>query len=274
MSIQEQLLHTTLRIELLDNDGGMIGSGTGFLVSVPAGDGSCRIVLVSNKHVLSASNNIAVTFTTIKDGEPHYGQTVRLPIGEIKSNVVGHDNDEVDVAALVCTGLFNMLPNMLYFKAVPYNMLADFTEEELAVAENVLFVGYPDDRYDKLNNLPLVRSGLIASDPRKDFNGLPEFIIDAQVFPGSSGSPVYINLTYEDLKNGRLTVSSAPRYKVLGLVASTMIRGNILKAADVSTKALYTEEVLGLGIVFKSTEVKKTIDKAIAVTAQSEASIR
>mgnify|MGYP003291781313 CR=1 FL=1 len=56
-------------------------------------------------------------------------------------------------------------------------------------------------RYDKKNNLPLVRTGTIASHPRKDFNGLPQFVIDAQVFPGSSGSPVFIDMTFERFKN-------------------------------------------------------------------------
>ena len=78
-------------------------------------------------------------------------------------------------------------------------MLSDFTEPELNVAENVLFVGYPDNRYDAKNDLPLVRQGLIASHPKYDYNGDPVFIIDVQVFLGSSGSPVYIDMTFENI---------------------------------------------------------------------------
>jgi hypothetical protein len=144
------------------------------------------------------------------------------------------------------------------FKAVSYDMLADFTEPELSVAENVYFVGYPDNRYDKTNNLPLIRTGLISSHPKLDYNGDPVFIIDAQVFPGSSGSPVYIDLTYENFKNGQIAIGNK-KIRLLGIVAQTMVRNNQLQAVPTGT-AYATQEVLGLGIVFKSTTIKELID--------------
>lgn len=265
MNIQEQIMHTTLRIELLKN-GVIQGSGTGFLISVPTDNkDAVRIVLVSNKHVLLYGDEIAVTFTMMKNGLPEYGKTVRLPISNMRPNVVGHPDPEVDVAALVCTGIFNLFPNQLYFKTISYELLSDFTEQELSVAENVYFVGYPDGRYDAKNNLPLIRTGLISSNPKLDYNGKPIFIIDAQVFPGSSGSPVYINYTVEDFKNNRIVLSDHPNIKILGIIAKTMIRKNQLQSIPVGTINV-TEEVLGLGIVFKSTVIKETVDEALSKT--------
>ena len=263
MNIQEQIMHTTLRIERLKN-GVVQGTGTGFLISVPTENNDAfRIVLVSNKHVLLYGDEIAVTFTTMRNGVPEYGKTIRLPISNMRPNVVGHPNPDVDVAALVCTGIFNLLPDQLYFKAISYELLSDFTEPELSVAENVYFVGYPADRYDAKNNLPLIRTGLISSNPKFDYNGKPVFVIDAQVFPGSSGSPVYINYTVEDFKNGRIVLSDHPNIKVLGIIAQTMIRKNQLQSIPVGSVNV-TEEVLGLGIVFKSTVIKETVDEAIS----------
>ena len=137
-------------------------------------------------------------------------------------------------------------------------MLSDFTEPELNVAENVLFVGYPDNRYDAKNNLPLIRQGLIASHPKYDYNGDPVFIMDAQVFPGSSGSPVYIDMTFENIKNGQLVIGQKI-IKLLGIVAQTMIRNNKLAAIPTGVQ-IATQEVIGLGIVFKSTAIKELID--------------
>lgn len=263
MNIQEQILHTTLHIEMLDNTGKVMGGGTGFLVSVPVDDGGVKVILVSNKHVLMATDNIAVTFTKMSNGNAEFGKSVRLPIGNLRGSIVAHPNPQVDIAAVVCTGLFNLFPDQLYFKAIPMDMLADFTEEELSIAENVYFVGYPDDRYDVVNNLPLIRSGLIASDPKRDYNGLPVFVIDAQVFPGSSGSPVYINFTYENMKNGSFVIGGQPKVKVLGIVAQTMVRNNRLQAINVNTM-LVAQEVLGLGIVFKSPAIVETIRLALS----------
>lgn len=258
LSLQEQLLYTTLKIECYDSNKRLYSIGTGFLISRPVGEKEIKIYLVSNKHVLLGAESISLTFTLMKDGKPEHGNNSRIPLNNISSNVIGHPNPKVDVALLECTGLFLMLQDRLFVKAVPYNMLSDFNEPELNVAENVLFIGYPDNRYDIKNNLPLVRQGLIASHPKYDYNGDPIFIIDAQVFPGSSGSPVYIDLTVENMKNGVIEIGGK-KLKLLGIVAQTMIRNNMLATVPVGTR-LQTIEVIGLGIVFKATVIKELID--------------
>ena len=257
-TIQEQLLFTTLRVERLDTQGKVQSIGTGFLLSRPVGENAYKVYLVSNKHVLSGADSIAITFTRLKNGEADIGNTARVPITNVSSNVVGHPDPDVDIAVLACTNLFNLLPDQLYFKAVSYDMLSTFDEPELSIAENVYFVGYPDDRYDVTNNLPLIRMGLISSHPKYDFNGKPVFIIDAQVFPGSSGSPVYRDLTYEKMKNGQIALGKR-NVKLLGIVSATMVRNNQLKAIQTGTN-LVTQEVLGLGIVFKATAIRELID--------------
>ena len=83
-------------------------------------------------------------------------------------------------------------------------------------------------------------------------------MIDAQVFPGSSGSPVYIDLTFENMRNGRIVIGER-KVKLLGIVAQTMIRNNELLAIPSSTNYV-TQEVLGLGIVFKATAIKELVD--------------
>lgn len=257
LTIQEQLLYTTLRIECFDSNNRQYSIGTGFLLSRPVGENAIKIYLVSNKHVLVGAESIALTFTHMKNGEPEHGNNLRFPINNVGANVVGHPNSNVDIAILECTGLFLMLQNQLFVKTVSYDMLSDFTEPELNVAENVLFVGYPDNRYDAKNNLPLIRQGLIASHPKYDYNGDPVFIMDAQVFPGSSGSPVYIDMTFENIKNGQIVIGQK-KIKLLGIVAQTMIRNNKLAAIPTGVQ-IATQEVIGLGIVFKSTAIKELI---------------
>lgn len=53
-------------------------------------------------------------------------------------------------------------------------------------------IGYPNGIWDFKNNMPIVRRGITATNPKLDYNGLPIFIIDCACFPGSSGSPVLI----------------------------------------------------------------------------------
>ena len=192
-TIEEQALYTTLKIESLNDEGEIVGIGTGFLISRPINnDGDSKIYLVSNKHVLYTSDSIAITFTEKNSevNEPVVGKTIRIPITQINKVVHGHKNPKVDIAVLEITGLISSLNKKLFAKWIDYDMLSDFTEEELSIAKNVIFVGYPENRYDVVNNLPLIRSGMIASHPKYDYNGRRQGIIDAQVGPGSSGRPV------------------------------------------------------------------------------------
>ncbi|HCJ08364.1 MAG TPA: hypothetical protein DHV96_08390 [Lachnospiraceae bacterium] len=260
-SIFDQLLYTTLRIECFDDNGIATSIGTGFLLDRPVGEDAYKMYLISNKHVLMKTDAIAITFNSGQNGEVVPQQVLRVPIKNLKGNVTGHPNPNVDVAALDCTGLFLAINDQLYYKKVSYNMLADFNEPELNSAESIYFVGYPENRFDYVNNLPLIRTGIIASNPKADFNGIPEFIIDAQVFPGSSGSPVFIDLTFEDIKNGHMVLGGQRKVKLLGIVAATMIRDNklqVLETADDEKKGI--KETIGLGIVFKAPLIKELID--------------
>lgn len=262
-NVYERLLYTTLRIECLDEYDNTISIGTGFLLARKFGKDSCKIYLVSNKHVLCTASKIKVVFSKRKENNIDLGKSVQFSISDIKSTVVVHPNPKVDIAILDFTVLFYRYRSEIFYKVVPYETLATFDEPELMVAENVYFVGYPNNRYDIKNNLPLIRTGMIASHPKLDYNGNPEFIIDAQVFPGSSGSPVYIDLTYEMIKNGQF-ISGKKNIKLLGIVSATMIRNNKLKSIQTGSRWL-TEEILGLGIVYKSTEIKKLLDSMIYV---------
>ncbi len=53
-------------------------------------------------------------------------------------------------------------------------------------------VGYPNGLWDRKNNLPIARRGITASPVAVDWNGRNEFLIDCAVYPGSSGSPIYL----------------------------------------------------------------------------------
>lgn len=261
-TIEEQMLFSTLKIESIDENSNVVSIGTGFLISRKIVTDKNKIYLISNKHVLLASNSIRLCFCKVINGtyEPDIGNIVTIPIHKIKQNAHFHLNPEIDVAVMEVTGLFNIFPGAFYFKAIDYEMLADFTEEELNIAQNVLFIGYPDDRYDRKNNLPLVRSAIIASHPKYDYDGIEAFIIDGQVFPGSSGSPVVINLTFESWKTGSISIGQN-KYCLLGIVAATMIRNNSLQVVDTSIfPNMSTQEVIGLGIVFKATAIKQIID--------------
>ena len=90
--------------------------------------------------------------------------------------------------------------------------------ETLDAVEEILMIGYPNGLWDSVNNMPIVRKGITATDIKFDYEGRKEFLIDAACFPGSSGSPVLIcNVGgYRD-KQGNLNWGS-PRIFLLGIL--------------------------------------------------------
>jgi len=56
--------------------------------------------------------------------------------------------------------------------------------------EDVFVMGYPLGFYDERHNLPVFRNAMIASVHGVAFEGLPLFLTDANLHPGTSGSPV------------------------------------------------------------------------------------
>lgn len=55
---------------------------------------------------------------------------------------------------------------------------------------DVVVIGYPLGFYDEKSNLPVYRRASIASAYGVNFRGLPYFLIDDNLHPGTSGSPV------------------------------------------------------------------------------------
>jgi len=56
--------------------------------------------------------------------------------------------------------------------------------------EDVFVMGYPHGRFDSVHNLPLMRNAMVSNAHGIPFIGKPCFLIDGNMNPGMSGSPV------------------------------------------------------------------------------------
>ncbi|MCK9430452.1 MAG: serine protease [Candidatus Omnitrophica bacterium] len=248
---QEQVFFSTVRITRPNKTGTGASIGTGFLFRVSLNDKKNRgvVLLVSNRHVFAdPSSSLILNFNRKKSDslKPELGQVIPMKGDEFKDIYQGHPDPSVDLACINVSSI-DFPENNVFFKSLFPEMLSDFSEVDLLPGVDVWFVGYPENRFDTVNNLPLLRRGYIASIPKIDFNSKKQFVIDAQVFPGSSGSPVFAAL--------------GGNFKLIGVVAETMIRNEQLQAIPTGT-VLGVEQILGLGIVIKSSLVKELIDYA------------
>lgn len=265
-SFLEHVLFSTLRIQLIDEQGNENGIGTGFLIKADIGrDDLSTILLITNKHVLKDSPKFRINFHHKRKNlnEPDLGKVFPFLALGYDLAYTEHADSNIDLACINISDIIQKNSDKIYFQAMDTNILSDFNEKYLDVGNRVIFVGYPENRFDEEHNLPIVRTGITASHPKIDFNKIPQFLIDAQVFFGSSGSPVFLDLNDARFSQGEIIfVDGQPNYKLIGVVSATMIKNNIIKHIETKTIDI-AQEVIGLGIVFKSTALKELIDIAL-----------
>ena len=196
-SLANQHLLNTVRILVQGKDGAH-SVGTGFMHKFcESGDEAIQCV-VTNRHVIAGSVSCELVFRSQRvdaTDAPIVASTIRFDEG-FEERWYKHPDERVDLAVLPLSDEFRrMLENGFtpLYKATQLSQLvtAEVTAELNAV-EEIQMVGYPDGLWDQANNLPVARRGITATSVSVGWNGKNEFLIDCSVYPGSSGSPVYL----------------------------------------------------------------------------------
>jgi S1-C subfamily serine protease len=189
----EQLLFTTVRIEV-DVPGGT-ATGTAFIFTYDWDDKQAHF-LVTNKHVVDDAERGRFFFTLMdEDHKPLIGQRYNCGFNNFRLAWHYHPDPNVDIAVMPMVPILTQIHDAgyrVFFKSVTDDLVpAQDQATDLDAVEDVMFIGYPDGIYDVKHLMPIVRRGITATPFEIDYNGEPKFLIDASVFPGSSGSPVF-----------------------------------------------------------------------------------
>ena len=258
---------TTVRIDTISSNGSQ-GSGTGFLFSHKVCEQNFPFV-VTNKHVVMGMREGALSFLQSRDMQPTLGNGFRLRIDDWAQAWFGHPDPSVDIAVCPFAPLEAYIKQQhnvdLFYRYVLGDTIP--TPEQIAevdAVESVTFIGYPNGIWDSKNLLPVARRGTTASPIEVDFEGTPRFLIDASVFGGSSGSPVFIlNQGSWARKHGGLVAVS--RCYFVGVIAAVFFRTHLNQIISVPIPTqvqpmVQQQEMIDLGIVFKARTVVETIE--------------
>jgi len=266
-TVAEQLFFTTVRIDTVAPNG-LAGAGTGFIFTHKVANQNYPFV-VTNKHVVMGMREGALSFLQRKDGLPTLGNGFRLTIHDWPQPWFGHPSPDIDIAVCPLAPLEAHIRQKngieLFYRSVSTEMIPSEKQvQELDAVESVTFVGYPNGIWDSKNLLPVARRGTTATPIEVDFENTPRFLIDASVFGGSSGSPVFIldHGTYA-AKSGGVVIGS--RFHFVGVIAAVFFRTNLneIVAVPIPTHVqpmARQQEMIDLGIVFKARTVVETIE--------------
>jgi hypothetical protein len=264
MTISEQLLYSTIRVECLYKNGSR-GSGTGFFFRFLEERNSNFVpVIITNNHVINDSQLGALTFTkTDINGNPLDKEHVYFPLPNFESLWIKHPDNRVDLCAMPIGPIIEQAKSQnetIFLKSFGHSLLP--SEEQLSnltALEDVIMIGYPNGIWDSINNKPLFRKGITATHPFHDYNGKKEFMIDAACYPGSSGSPVFIlnEFAYSDKQGTYLgkprllllcILYAGPQYTATGEI-------QIINVPTVQKPIVVSSIPNNLGLVIKSQRI-------------------
>lgn len=277
-SLAEKLLFTTVRIETVYANGNT-GSGTGFVYNFEKENKGLYPFIVTNKHVVDGAEQIFLTFIKGENNQPVLGKGYRVEATK-QWQWFGHPTPDVDIAVYPLFPLEQFTIRAqgaeIFYRAVTNELIPNEEQEAaLDAIESVTFIGYPSGIWDTKNLLPIVRRGQTATPYYVDFENTPRFLIDASVFPGSSGSPVFFlsQGTYMNRQKGAMI---GDRIHFAGVVAAVCFRTerNGIIEQPIPTQLgpmVEHREMIDLGIVFKARTVVETIEAYLSALDAADA---
>lgn len=221
LTVSEQLLHSTVLLQTVNNKNER-STGTGFIFLLFNHENTSVPIIVTNKHVIAGavSGSFILTRAT-PDGFPDFGNNISVSLTDFEKRWISHPDDNVDLSILPIASMLSELKsggNVPFYIGIDPNLIpTDEAAQLLTPLEDVLVVGYPDGISDTINNIPVFRRGITATPFYLNFNGTKQFLIDASIFPGSSGSPVFLfnQGTWANRSGG---ASMGTRVQLLGIV--------------------------------------------------------
>jgi hypothetical protein len=183
LSVAEQLAHTTVRLEC-DLPGGEVSTGTGFFFNFAVEGAKAIPAIVTNPHVVKDATVGRFQLTVQgPNGGPIVGSTVSVSLDTFEPRWIPHPSPTIDLCAMPLGPLLHEArakgKSIFYRQFALSDVATDAELKALDQIEEITMIGYPNGLWDKTNNMPVFRRGATATHPALDWNGSPEFMIDA-----------------------------------------------------------------------------------------------
>jgi hypothetical protein len=252
-----------------------VKNGTGFLLFRDVGIAKGRVFLITNRHVLppeGAKKDIQIRVVVRQDKGAAKIEEISVPIvgsdGKYLPTVRLHRDTATDVAAInIAPAAFGSKFNILieavktgkYLNTSMLLPTPNMAAQGVGVGTQVYILGYPAAIFDPRNVSPVLRVGVISTDPQDGFNfnqelrqtmNFPEhidgFLLDANIYPGSSGS-----LVVSAPESCGCNQGQTQRTYILGIVSGSI---------PIFDASLHAYSRIGLGMVYSADTIREVLD--------------
>lgn len=192
---------------------------------------------------------------------------ITLTQEQLKQRLLLHHNNDVDVVALKVDDVIidlvrhNSDRNFIIGGSLSNDNLPINSPIKIDVTSDIIVASYPRGFYDMANKFPIVKSGIISSGWGLQFNNMPVFLIDAQLFPGSSGGLVISKPTNIAMINGQLMHSKEKQFVFLGVYSGEPVQQ--CAPFDIGDMTIIRKNSYGLGTVWYSNLISDIISNGI-----------
>lgn len=225
--------------------------GTGFLIKVDN-----TLYICTAKHVIydqkikKFTDNNALAFVNAKGS----WSAVTHSISEIKKtfnvNWIFHENEDVDVAIMP----MGIDIEKADHKTIPLNFLV--YPEKFYETCNVFFLSYQPGIIMTHKISPVFRSGIISL-----LNEDNTFYIDAAVFPGNSGSPVFLTPSAINYGEDNFSLGGdGLGGKFVGVVGAYVPYKEVAISSQTGRPRIIFEENTGLSLIWSSKFINEIIE--------------
>lgn len=257
LALAQRLVYSTVKINCTRVNGNP-STGTGFFFTNVHNES----LVITNWHVVKdAVNGQFVMIEGDKYNDPIPGAGISIKMDKFSERWEHHSDPNVDLCAMP---LLHVIRECRKDGKVPYPTTIDYTTipsdeewQKFIPAEDILMIGYPNGIWDDVNLLPYFKKGMTATHPSINYKGEDEFVMDISVYPGSSGSPVFL-LTDDFYKKSRSFEGGNDRARLLGVAYKHFKYNNDGSIVSTILEWDQTDRIppIDLGIAIRSTKLR------------------